>query len=203
MFARSGCWLREVELFLRLRQEHEHSAEGNQRAADELPIEQVAKRWIVASRPEEVVETMRFYQSGARDNPVMVSVAKSLDEEQLRALAIYFGSLKPAPKTQTATEPAKKKEKELPAEPEAAKKKPEPPPKKHAAKKRLDGKSGGSATEGLAKSLHLVGIPDRFIEHGSRADCLTAAGLDAAGITRNVTEWWRTHDAASALRVVR
>jgi 1-deoxy-D-xylulose-5-phosphate synthase len=38
--------------------------------------------------------------------------------------------------------------------------------------------------------LHL-GIPDRFIEHGSREDCLAAAGLDAASIERAVTAWWR------------
>ena len=59
------------------------------------------------------------------------------------------------------------------------------------------------AAEGLTKSLPLVGIPDRFIEHGSRADCLAAAGLDAEGIARNVTEWWHRQGAASALRVVR
>lgn len=45
------------------------------------------------------VETMKFYQSGARPNPVMVSVSQSLDEGQLAALAAFYGSLpKPAKK---------------------------------------------------------------------------------------------------------
>ena len=48
---------------------------------------------------ERFVTTLRFYQAGARTNPVMVSVAKSLDEDQLAALAAYYGSLpKPTPK---------------------------------------------------------------------------------------------------------
>jgi len=37
--------------------------------------------------------TLKFYQTGERTNPVMVSVAKSLDEEQLKALALYYASL--------------------------------------------------------------------------------------------------------------
>ena len=37
--------------------------------------------------------------------------------------------------------------------------------------------------------LHL-GIPDRFIEHGSRETCLAAAGLDLAGLTASVEDWW-------------
>jgi cytochrome c553 len=48
---------------------------------------------------EQFVTTMRFYQAGQRTNSVMVSVAKSLDAEQLAALAAYYGSLpKPQPK---------------------------------------------------------------------------------------------------------
>jgi len=38
-------------------------------------------------------------------------------------------------------------------------------------------------------TLHL-GIPDRFIEHGSRDSCLAAAGLDAAGLSASVEGWW-------------
>ena len=34
------------------------------------------------------------------------------------------------------------------------------------------------AAEGLAVPLLQLGIPDRFIEHGSREGCLAAAGLD-------------------------
>jgi 1-deoxy-D-xylulose-5-phosphate synthase len=37
--------------------------------------------------------------------------------------------------------------------------------------------------------LHL-GIPDKFIEHGSRDTCLAAAGLDLAGLAANVDRWW-------------
>jgi cytochrome c553 len=54
---------------------------------------------IVAWDRERFVTTLRFYQAGARTNPVMVSVAKSLDEDQLAALAAYYGSLpRPTPK---------------------------------------------------------------------------------------------------------
>jgi deoxyxylulose-5-phosphate synthase len=37
--------------------------------------------------------------------------------------------------------------------------------------------------------LH-IGIPDRFIEHGSRDTCLAAAGLDLAGLSTSVDRWW-------------
>jgi cytochrome c553 len=54
---------------------------------------------IVGWDTQRFMTTLRFYQAGARTNPVMVSVAKSLDDEQLAALAAYYGSLpKPAPK---------------------------------------------------------------------------------------------------------
>lgn len=45
--------------------------------------------------------------------------------------------------------------------------------------------------------LHL-GIPDRFIEHGSREDCLAAAGLDFASIEAAITRWWRVPARAAA-----
>ena len=35
-----------------------------------------------------------------------------------------------------------------------------------------------------------LGIPDRFIEHGSREECLAAAGLDAAGLAASIERWW-------------
>ena len=38
------------------------------------------------------------------------------------------------------------------------------------------------AAHGIERAVHHIGIPDRFIEHGSREDCLAMAGLDAAGI---------------------
>jgi 1-deoxy-D-xylulose-5-phosphate synthase len=43
----------------------------------------------------------------------------------------------------------------------------------------------------LIPRLH-VGIPDRFIEHGSRDDCLIAAGLDVAGIAATIERWRAT-----------
>ncbi len=46
--------------------------------------------------------------------------------------------------------------------------------------------------------LHL-GIPDRFIEHGSRENCLAAAGLDVASIESSITRWWRIPARAAGL----
>jgi 1-deoxy-D-xylulose-5-phosphate synthase len=46
------------------------------------------------------------------------------------------------------------------------------------------------AAEGLGVPLLQVGIPDRFIEHGSREGCLASAGLDAAGLRASVERWW-------------
>jgi 1-deoxy-D-xylulose-5-phosphate synthase len=46
------------------------------------------------------------------------------------------------------------------------------------------------ASEGLQLPLLQLGIPDRFIEHGSREGCLSAAGLDAAGLSASIERWW-------------
>ena len=46
------------------------------------------------------------------------------------------------------------------------------------------------AAEGLAPPLLQLGIPDRFIAHGSREGCLAAAGLDAAGLRASIERWW-------------
>jgi 1-deoxy-D-xylulose-5-phosphate synthase len=46
------------------------------------------------------------------------------------------------------------------------------------------------SAEGLHIPLLQIGIPDRFIEHGSREGCLAAAGLDAAGLAASVERWW-------------
>jgi 1-deoxy-D-xylulose-5-phosphate synthase len=57
------------------------------------------------------------------------------------------------------------------------------------------GGAGSGVSEMLAANglqlptLHL-GIPDRFIEHGSRDSCLAAAGLDLAGLSASVETWW-------------
>lgn len=49
--------------------------------------------------PETFVATLNFYRNGERPNPAMVSVAQSLDDDQMKALAAYYGSLpKPAVK---------------------------------------------------------------------------------------------------------
>jgi 1-deoxy-D-xylulose-5-phosphate synthase len=46
------------------------------------------------------------------------------------------------------------------------------------------------AAEGVMRPLLHLGIPDRFIEHGAREDCLIAAGLDLASLTGAVERWW-------------
>jgi 1-deoxy-D-xylulose-5-phosphate synthase len=46
------------------------------------------------------------------------------------------------------------------------------------------------ASRGLQLPLHHIGIPDVFIEHGTRESCLAKAGLDLAGLTANVEQWW-------------
>lgn len=58
---------------------------------------------------EHFVETMKFYKNGFRPNPAMVNVAKSLDDEQMLALATYFNSLPPPAKEQPAKGKGKKK----------------------------------------------------------------------------------------------
>jgi 1-deoxy-D-xylulose-5-phosphate synthase len=42
---------------------------------------------------------------------------------------------------------------------------------------------------GIQIPLLHIGIPDRFIEHGTREDCLLMAGLDAASIRRRISQW--------------
>src|SRR5215472_2509219 len=46
------------------------------------------------------------------------------------------------------------------------------------------------AAEGVLLPLLQVGIPDRFIPHGSREGCLAAAGLDAVGLRASIERWW-------------
>jgi 1-deoxy-D-xylulose-5-phosphate synthase len=60
------------------------------------------------------------------------------------------------------------------------------------------------ASEGVQLPLHHIGIPDRFIEHGSRETCLAAAGLDVAGLTANVEHWWneQTQERIRSIRSV-
>jgi cytochrome c553 len=46
----------------------------------------------------DFVATMEFYRTGERPNPAMRSVAQSLSEEELHALAAYYGSLPKPPR---------------------------------------------------------------------------------------------------------
>lgn len=48
---------------------------------------------LIGHGVEEFIETLGYYKSGMRTNEVMVSVARSLDDEQMKALAHYFSSL--------------------------------------------------------------------------------------------------------------
>jgi 1-deoxy-D-xylulose-5-phosphate synthase len=60
------------------------------------------------------------------------------------------------------------------------------------------------ASEGVQVPLWHIGIPDRFIEHGSRETCLAAAGLDVAGLSANVERWWteQTQERVRSIRSV-
>jgi 1-deoxy-D-xylulose-5-phosphate synthase len=56
------------------------------------------------------------------------------------------------------------------------------------------GGAGSAVNECLAAQRVLVpvlnlGLPDRFVEHGSRAECLADAGLDPESVLRAVRLW--------------
>lgn len=58
------------------------------------------------------------------------------------------------------------------------------------------GGAGSAIVECLAAHGHIppmlnLGIPDRFMEHGTREDCLAAAGLDLASVESAITRWWQ------------
>jgi 1-deoxy-D-xylulose-5-phosphate synthase len=63
------------------------------------------------------------------------------------------------------------------------------------------GGAGSGVSEVLAiaglqlPTLH-VGIPDRFIEHGTRDTCLARAGLDLAGLSAQIETWWALQSQA-------
>jgi 1-deoxy-D-xylulose-5-phosphate synthase len=68
------------------------------------------------------------------------------------------------------------------------------------------GGAGSAANEalqaaGIALPMLHIGIPDRFIEHGSREDCLAAAGLDAATIHTRIVAFWMAQREHAAPRV--
>lgn len=49
---------------------------------------------IVDLSREEFVKALQLYRTGLRANPTMVSVASTLDDQQIEALALYFSTLK-------------------------------------------------------------------------------------------------------------
>jgi 1-deoxy-D-xylulose-5-phosphate synthase len=54
---------------------------------------------------------------------------------------------------------------------------------------------------GCAETLPTLalGIPDRFVEHGSRDECLAQAELDQASLDAAVRRWWE-HQSASKMK---
>jgi len=65
----------------------------------------------------------------------------------------------------------------------------------------IAGGAGAAVAETLAAAdvlipLHMIGIPDLYIEHGSREDALADAGLDAPGLTRQIESWWAAQNEA-------
>jgi 1-deoxy-D-xylulose-5-phosphate synthase len=67
------------------------------------------------------------------------------------------------------------------------------------------GGAGSAVIELLANCGNVLptltlGIPDRFIEHGSREDCLAEAELDLAGLETAVRRWWE-HQSISKIVV--
>jgi 1-deoxy-D-xylulose-5-phosphate synthase len=54
------------------------------------------------------------------------------------------------------------------------------------------------AVHGHSLSMLHLGIPDRFIEHGSRDECLAMAGLDATSVDNAISHWWKVPARAAA-----
>jgi cytochrome c553 len=48
---------------------------------------------VLGKTQDEFIALLTAYRDGRKTNQVMISVAKSLDDEQMAALAAYFGSL--------------------------------------------------------------------------------------------------------------
>lgn len=54
------------------------------------------------------------------------------------------------------------------------------------------------ASEGIDRPLLQIGLPDRFIEHGTRAENLKEAGLDPEHILETISNWWTPQPRAQA-----
>jgi len=68
----------------------------------------------------------------------------------------------------------------------------------------IEGGAGSAVLEclqriGSAVPVLQVGVPDGFVEHGSREDNLATAGLDAAGVRTAVERFWRGRGIARAV----
>ncbi|MGQ0844879.1 MAG: glucose-6-phosphate dehydrogenase (coenzyme-F420) [Sporichthyaceae bacterium] len=80
---------------LALTAEQKHSVTSStemERLADELPIEQVAKRWIVASKPEQVLEGIKPYVDAGFTNLVVHAPGA----DQVRFLEQFSADVMPA-----------------------------------------------------------------------------------------------------------
>jgi 1-deoxy-D-xylulose-5-phosphate synthase len=55
---------------------------------------------------------------------------------------------------------------------------------------------------GVRASVLNLGLPDRFIQHGSRGDMLTDAELDAPGIRRSLESYLRSHASKRGPRLI-
>jgi 1-deoxy-D-xylulose-5-phosphate synthase len=47
------------------------------------------------------------------------------------------------------------------------------------------------AANGYLRPVLQLGLPDRFLEHGSRAECLAMVGLDPASLATAIDRWWQ------------
>jgi 1-deoxy-D-xylulose-5-phosphate synthase len=54
------------------------------------------------------------------------------------------------------------------------------------------------AARGIQLPVLHIGLPDRFVEHGSREDCLKMAGLDPAALEAAIERFWRQTGLAPA-----
>lgn len=50
------------------------------------------------------------------------------------------------------------------------------------------------AAEGIVKPVLMLGLPDKFIDHGDPAKLLSSVGLDAAGITASIKQRYQNEE---------
>ena len=55
------------------------------------------------------------------------------------------------------------------------------------------------AAAGLTIPVHVMGLPDRFVEHGDPAKLLSLCGLDAAGIEKSIAQRFGVRPALAAV----